>query len=96
MAEGDSSIVGGYQVLDFGGHSTRSPSTSKAELSGLPVKEVSDRGSWSNESTWQKFYHEEIIKAGQDYQKNVFRGSPRLIFSCSELCSDRDRVASAG
>ena len=61
------------KILDFGGHSTRSASTSKAELSGLSVKEVLDRGSWSNESTWQKFYHKEIIKVGQDYQKIVFK-----------------------
>ena len=59
-------------ILDFGGYSTRSASASKAELSGLSVKEDLDRGSWSNESTWQKFYHKEMIKVGQDYQKNVF------------------------
>ena len=59
-------------ILDFGGYSTRSATASKAELSGLSVKEDLDRGSWSNESTWQKFYHKEIIKVGQDYQKNVF------------------------
>ena len=39
------------EILDFGDHSTRSASTSRAELSGLSVKEVLDRGSWSNEST---------------------------------------------
>ena len=33
------------------GHSTRSASTSKAEMSGLSVKEILDRGYWSNEST---------------------------------------------
>ena len=41
-------------------------------MSGLSVKEVVNRGSWSNESTWQTFYHKEIIKVGQDFQKNVF------------------------
>ena len=61
------------KILHFGGHSTRSASTSKAELSGFSVKEVLDRGSWSNESTWQKFYHKEITKVGQDYQKNAFK-----------------------
>ena len=60
-------LSGVTKILDFGGHSTRSASTSKAELSGLSVKEVLDRGSWSNESTWQKFYHKEIIKVGQVY-----------------------------
>ena len=45
------------KILDFGGQSTISASTSKAELSVLSVQEVLDRGSWSKESTWQRFYH---------------------------------------
>ena len=66
-------LSGVTEILDFGGYSTRSASTSKAELSGLSVKEILDRCSWSNKSTWQKFYHKEIIKVGQDYQKNAFK-----------------------
>ena len=58
------------EILDFGGHSTRSASTSKEELSGLSIKEVLDQGPLSNESTWQKCY-KEILKVGQDYQKNI-------------------------
>ena len=50
-------LPGVRKILDFGGHSTRSASTSKAELSVLSVQEVLDRGSWSKESTWQRFYH---------------------------------------
>ena len=73
MVEGDSSIVRVTEILDFGGHSTGSTSTSKAELSGLSVKEVLDGVFWSSESTWQKSYHKEIVKAGQDYQKNGFK-----------------------
>ena len=42
LVEGDSSIVRVTEILDFGGHSTGSTSTSKAELSGLFVKEVLD------------------------------------------------------
>ena len=66
-------LSGVSKILDFGGHSARLASTSKVELSGLCVKEFLDQGSWSNESTWQKFYHKEIIKVDQDYQKNVFK-----------------------
>ena len=58
-------LSGVTKMLDFGDHSTRSVSTSKAELSALSVKEVLDQGCWSNESSWQKFYDEEIIKVGQ-------------------------------
>ena len=44
-------LSGVTEILDFGSHSTRSASTSKAELSGLSVEEVLDRGSWSNKSS---------------------------------------------
>ena len=63
-------LSGVTEILDFGGHFTR---TTSLELLGLFVKEVLDLGSWSNESTWQTFYHKENIKVGQDYQKNVFK-----------------------
>ena len=67
-------VLSGFtEILDFGSHSTSSASASKAKLSGFSVKEILDRGSWSTESTWQKFYHKEIIKVGQDYQKKVFK-----------------------
>ena len=33
-------LPGVTEILDFGGHCTRSASTSKAELSGLSVKEI--------------------------------------------------------
>ena len=65
-------LAGVTKIVEFGGHSTGWASTSKAELSGLSVKEVSDRGSWSNESIWQNFYHKENIKIGQDYQNLFF------------------------
>ena len=42
LVEGDSSIVRVTENLDFGGHSTGSTSTSKAEFLGLSVKEVLD------------------------------------------------------
>ena len=45
-------VLSGFtEILDFISHSTRSASTSKAELSGLSIEEVLDRGSWSNKST---------------------------------------------
>ena len=38
-------LTGATKIVEFGRHSTRSASTSKAELSGLSVKKVLDRGS---------------------------------------------------
>ena len=40
----------------FKGHSTRSASTSTVHLSGISVDDIVSRRTWSNESTWQKFY----------------------------------------
>ena len=45
----------------FKGHSTRSVSPSKECLSGISVDDILSRGSWSNESTWQKFYHKQVF-----------------------------------
>ena len=64
-------LSGVTNLGEFGGHSTRSASTSKAEISGLSVKDILDRGSWSNESTWQKFYHKEVISVSKTFQGKV-------------------------
>ena len=56
----------------FKGHSTRSPSTSKAALSGLSVPDILEWGCWSNSSTWQKFYNEQIELPSEGFQKSVF------------------------
>ena len=47
------------ELSQFVGHSTRSSSTFKAHLGGFSVNDILCRGSWSNESTWQHFYHKE-------------------------------------
>ena len=54
-------------------HSTRSASTSKADLSGAPIEETLKRGCWSKKSTWQKFYNKSIIQEGQLFQEMVFK-----------------------
>ena len=66
-----SELSGVTELGSFSGHSTRSASTSKAELSGLAVSDILNRGSWSNESTWQKFYHKEVIPLEQTFQRTV-------------------------
>ena len=57
----------------FQAHSTRSASSSKALLKGLSVQDILDRGNWSHESTWQKFYHKEIETPGMRFQKRLFK-----------------------
>ena len=55
----------------FKAHSLRGASSSKALLSGLSVKEVIDHGRWSQESTWQRFYHKKVDSASKKYQDSV-------------------------
>ena len=50
----------GINVEHFKAHSTRSASSSKVQMSGLPVEQILKRGNWSSKSTWQKFYIKNI------------------------------------
>ena len=63
----------GIDISTFKAHSTRSASTSKADLSGAPIEEILKRGCWSNKSTWQKFYNKNIIQEGELFQEMVFK-----------------------
>ena len=44
----------------FKGQSTRSVTTSKVGLAGLSLTGILERGSWSNASTWQRFYNRQV------------------------------------
>ena len=57
----------------FRAQSLRSASTSKALLKGLSVKEVVDHGRWSLESTWQRFYHKQVVSASKKYQECLLK-----------------------
>ena len=50
----------------FKGHST-----SSGCLLGISVNDILSRGSWSNESTWQKFYHKQVLSKEQLFQEGV-------------------------
>ena len=63
----------GIDTSIFKANSTRSVSTSKADLSGAPIEEILKRGCWSNKSTWQKFYEKSIIQEGELFQEMVFK-----------------------
>ena len=43
-------------VEHFKAHLARSASSSKAQMSELPVEQILKRGNWSSKSTWQKLY----------------------------------------
>ena len=55
----------------FKGHSTRSASTSIACLSGISLDDILSRGSLSNEPTWQKFYHKQVLSKEKHFQEGV-------------------------
>ena len=63
--------LSGIDINTFKGHSTRSASSSKAGSAGLSVSDILNRGSWSQESTWQRFYNKPIINSNEAYQKSV-------------------------
>ena len=61
----------GVDVNVFKGHSTRSAASSAARARGASVKDILDRGNWSNKSTWQNFYNKNIVSAGQRFQQAI-------------------------
>lgn len=63
----------GINTEVFKAHSTRSASTSKAGASDLSLPDVMVKwGSWSNESTWQKFYNKKVATPEEKFQSYVF------------------------
>lgn len=46
----------------FKPHSTRSASTSKAELSDAPSADILDKAGWKSESTFANFYDKKIVE----------------------------------
>ena len=60
-------------ISTFKAHSTRSASTSKADLCGAPIEEILKQGYWSNKFTWKKFYNKNFIQEGQLFQEMVFK-----------------------
>ena len=57
----------------FKAHSTRSTSSSKASVGGVPLVEILKRGSWSHHSTWQRFYNKHIIQKDHVFQDVVYK-----------------------
>ena len=55
----------------FKGHSTRSASTSKAGLVGLSETNISEKDSWNNASTWQRFDNRQVQSSTEKYQNKV-------------------------
>ena len=57
----------------FQAHSLRSASSSKANRQGVSLQDILKRGNWSQESTWQKFYHNPEKNLSLEYQNHVLK-----------------------
>ena len=68
-------IIGlaGFNIEVFKGHSSRSASSISADLSGTSVADILKMGSWSNASTWQRFYNKPVVSPEMSYQSSIFR-----------------------
>ena len=50
----------GIDTTKFTGHSTRSASTSKAQVSGVSLEDILSRAHWSSSSTFTKHYNKKV------------------------------------
>ena len=57
----------------FRAHSVRGAASAKAFLKGLSVKDILEHGSWSRESTWQRFYHREVHYPSKNFQEGILK-----------------------
>jgi len=65
----------GIDTTIFSAHSTRSASTSKAQLSGLSISDILKRGNWSRKSTWQKHYKNFVKGTADSFQSSLGVGT---------------------
>ena len=65
----------GIDTRTFKAHSTRYASISKACLQGASIGDILKRGSWSNKSTWKRFYNKNFVEEGQIFQEMVFKSA---------------------
>ena len=64
-------IISGTNTDIFKPHSTRSASSSHARLSDLSLSDILKRGSWSNKTTWERFYSKPFLTSEEKFQKAV-------------------------
>ena len=67
----------GIDTKKFTGHSTRSASTSKAQISGVSIECILNRAHWSSSSTFTKYYNKKVSME-TTFQKAVLGHSKKL------------------
>jgi len=75
----------GLDVNIFKPHSTRSASTPKAKLSGVPSANILDKAGWKSESAFAKFYDKKDVEDtfGNTFCSNMF---PCMKLFTTSLC----------
>ena len=67
----DTIALAGIDTNVFKGHSSRSAASAGAGLAGASISDILTMGSWSNESTWQKFYNKPVISPEESFQSKL-------------------------
>lgn len=63
--------LSGIDTNIFKWHSTRSASSSKASVQGVPMKEILKRGHWSSTTTFEKTYKKDIENDPEVFQSAI-------------------------
>ena len=63
--------LSGVDIKMLKAHSLRAAVTSKVSNLGLQLKDILENGNWTQESTWQKFYHKRVRSASQRLQETL-------------------------
>lgn len=63
--------ISGINTEIFKAHSSRSASSTGASLAGASVSEILKMGSWSRESTWQRFYNKPVVSPEESFQGKI-------------------------
>ena len=59
----------GINTSKFKAHSLGAAASSKVANLGLKLVDILENGNWTNESTWQRFYHKRVASASQRFQE---------------------------
>ena len=65
--------LAGIDTKIFQSHSIRAASSSRVHCRGLSTLDILKQGNWSQESTWQRFYHKEIHSSAKEFQNTLLK-----------------------
>ena len=66
-------LLSGIDTNIYQTHSLRAASSSKVHSKGLSTMDILKHGNWSQESTWQKFYHKEVQSSARRFQNTLLK-----------------------